>query len=170
MRIPLIPVLLLALPLAEIAGFVVVGQRIGALATIGLVLLAALAGFVLMRVQGISAFRRINHALKRGERPGRAAVDAFMILLAGILLIVPGFITDVIGLLLFIPWIRHAIWRMAGRRLAGGVRFSRFEMHDGGFSQSGEDVVDLDPDDFRRSDKERHGISRHPGKDRGQGL
>lgn len=138
---PLIAILLLALPIAEIAAFIVVGSQIGVLATIGLILASSVAGAMLLRFQGFGAMQRLRAAVERGEAPGREIADGAMIALAGLLLITPGFITGVLGLLLFLPPVRQLFWKLAGLRLAV-VTVRRGQARDG--------VVDLDPDEYSR--------------------
>jgi len=110
-RFSIIPFLLLAIPLAEIAVFVIVGQQIGVLPTLGLVIATAIAGSLLLRMQGFAVLSRMQRELGEGRMPARELVHGVMILFAGILLMIPGFVTDTIGLLLFIPAVRDAMWR-----------------------------------------------------------
>lgn len=150
MRFPIIPLLLVALPIAEISGFVVIGGRIGLAATLGLIALAAVAGAVLLRVQGIGRLARINAEMQSGRVPGRDLAHGAMIILAGVLLIVPGFVSDVFGLLLFVPPVREAVWRFVRSRItvvSAGTTFSGR----GGPRTGGGKVVDLDEADFHRS-------------------
>ena len=103
----LLPLLFLLLPLAEIACFILVGRRIGLLPTLSLVVLSAVAGIVLMRIQGFGVLTRLRRSGQDGHAPGKELLDAAMILIAGILLLIPGFISDIVGLaLLFagVPW------------------------------------------------------------------
>ena len=113
----LIPLFVLVLPLIEIAGFVIVGRQIGVLATIGLVLLAAVVGGMMMRLQGLGLLNRLQRELEAGKDPGRELAHGAMVLLAGILLMVPGFFTDIVGLLLFVPPVRDLAWRFVRRRV-----------------------------------------------------
>lgn len=140
--------LILLMPLFEIAGFVVVGSRVGALATVGLVLLSTVAGAMLLRFQGLGALRRIQDEIAAGGAPEGQIVHGAMILLAGILLIIPGFISDIFGLLLFIPVVREAVWSAIRSRVtvvaastggpAGATRRA-----------GGQRVIDLDERDYR---------------------
>ena len=107
MRTPFISILILLLPLAEIAGFVVVGQMVGVWGTLGLVLLSCLAGLILLRLQGLQMLRRLTEEGRDGRVPGDAIVQGAMIVVAAVLLLIPGFITDIIGIALFIPSIRR---------------------------------------------------------------
>lgn len=139
-----LPLLLLAWPLAEIAVFVIVGGKIGVLSTIGLILATAVAGSLLLRFQGFGVLRRIQAEIDAGRDPGRELANGAMILFAGILLLLPGFITDVIGILLFIPPVRNAVWR----GLKG--RVGSFTYYGPTRSEAGKNArtIDLDPDDY----------------------
>jgi UPF0716 protein FxsA len=144
--VPLFLVILLALPLIEIAAFVVVGSKIGVLATIGLVILASVAGSVLLRIQGFGAMQRIRTELAAGRDPGRELAHGFVILVAGILLLIPGFVTDVIGILLFIPPVRDLAWRFIKRRMvvtSFGAGFGNFRT-----GRYRGPTIDLDAEDF----------------------
>lgn len=144
----MVPLIFLALPLVEIAVFALVGSRVGVLATIGLVIATTVLGAVLLRIQGFGAMARINAAMERGEAPGRDLVHGLMIMVAGVLLLAPGFVTDAIGLLLFIPPVRDLAWRFVKGRIVivgpGGFR---------GWRGPGRGrTIDLDEDEFRRSE------------------
>ena len=129
MRFPVIPLFLLALPFIEIAGFVIVGSQIGVLATLALVIAAGVLGAVLLRVQGFGVMARVRRELDAGQDPSRELANGAMILVAGILLLIPGFFTDIIGLLLFLPPVRSLAWRFLKSRVvvsaAGFNGFSR---------------------------------------------
>lgn len=141
-----LPLALIAWPLAEIALFILVGRAIGVLPTLGLILLSGLAGTVLMRAQGLAVFNRIRSESAGGRVPGRELVHGFMILLAGILLLLPGFFTDFLGLLLFVPPVREAVWRFLKTRL------SIITTVNGGQRPAGTGrIVDLDQHDFHRT-------------------
>jgi UPF0716 protein FxsA len=131
MRFPVIPLFLLALPFLEIAGFVVVGQQIGLFYTLALVVAAGVLGAVMLRVQGFGVMTRVRRELDAGGDPSRELAHGAMILLAGVLLLIPGFITDIVGLLLFLPPIRDAAWRFLRSRVSVSTRGF------GGFSASG---------------------------------
>jgi UPF0716 protein FxsA len=137
---------LLAFPILEIATFVYVGQWLGVWRTVGLVVLAAVVGVAILRYQGLGALRKVNRDIRQHRPPTEGIVDGFMIIIASFLLIIPGFISDVIGLLLIVPPIRHLVWRLFGRSI--NVTYSR------GFRRGRrrDDYVDLSPEDFRRQD------------------
>ncbi|NVD40708.1 membrane protein FxsA [Ensifer sp. HO-A22] len=109
MRSIFIPLVILGLPLAEIAGFVIVGREIGLAMTLLLVLLSAIAGVILLRFQGFAVIRRVQEATRTGSDPGREVISGALMFVAALLLMVPGFISDIFGLLLFVPPVRQAI-------------------------------------------------------------
>ena len=116
----LVTVAIVALPFAEIAGFVVIGGRIGVLATILWVVLTAMLGLALIRRQGLDALGRARAALRRGESPTAELADAALVSLAGVLLLLPGFVTDAFGLVLALPPVRRrVVARMRARFRAG---------------------------------------------------
>lgn len=151
---------MLAMPFIEIAGFVIVGSQIGVLATLGLVVLSAVLGFFLLRVQGIGLLQRIRTEAAAGRAPDREVVYGAMLVLAAIMLIVPGFVTSAAGLLLFIPFVRDLVWEKLLRSrmvVSTSTRFSdgydEYEVY-GEYSQphpdrvSGGRVIDLEPEDY----------------------
>ena len=121
--------LFVALPIAEIALFVVIGGKIGVLCTVGLVVLAAVTGLAVIRAQGLNALQRLQQSVERGGDPVGPIADGALKVVAGLLLIAPGFLTDAFGLLLLLPPVRRAlIARGAGRvtvRAAGYARGAR---------------------------------------------
>ena len=127
-------VLLLAfiiVPIVEIALLVHVGGLIGTWQTIGLVVLTAVLGTALFRAQGFRVLMRAQDVLAQGGFPAKELFDGICILLAGVLLLTPGFVTDALGLGLLVPGLRISI----GRVLWHLVRqSSNFEVHVGGDS------------------------------------
>lgn len=100
---------MIALPIAEIAVFIQAGDNFGLWPTLGAVILTAIAGTALLRQQGFDTLRRIQQTTDRGEMPVRELFDGFCLLIAGALLLTPGFITDTIGFLLFLPPFRRVL-------------------------------------------------------------
>lgn len=148
MRFPAVPLFLLALPFIEIAGFVLVGEEIGVLATLALVIASGVAGAVLLRIQGFGVMTRIRNEVDAGRDPSAEVAKGVMVLVASILLIIPGFFTDIVGLLLFLPPVREFAWRLLKRRVI--VSSTRF----GGFSGPGRargSTIDLDADEYSHS-------------------
>tara|TARA_B110000438_G_scaffold218355_1_gene211201 strand:- start:4412 stop:4900 length:489 start_codon:yes stop_codon:yes gene_type:complete len=107
---------LVGIPLIEIAVFIQVGSEIGLGMTLATTVLTAIAGTVLLRVQGLSTLTHLQKTLERGEMPVRAAFDGVCQLIAGLLLLTPGFVTDFIGLLLFLPLLRRGLLQLIVRR------------------------------------------------------
>lgn len=113
------PLLLLfvLLPLLEIAGFVIVGGWIGLWPTLALVVLAAMAGMALIRAQGAGLAFDLRGEMGRMRDPLSPMAHRAMKVLAGILLILPGFLTDIAALLLLVPPVREAIIRAIAARM-----------------------------------------------------
>jgi UPF0716 protein FxsA len=99
----------ISLPLLEIWVLITVGSHIGALATIAATFATAVIGTILMRNQGLETLTRVRAGLDRNEMPLKPAFDGACQLVAGVLLLTPGFITDTIGLLLFVPVVRTVL-------------------------------------------------------------
>lgn len=149
------PLFLLALPFIEIAGFIIVGSHLGVLATIGLLILSAILGFFLLRIQGFSLLQRIRSETAAGRVPDREVVHGAMLVMAAILLIVPGFFTSAIGLLLFMPPVRDFVWNrfLRGKMVVAGAytnsaSYSNNNSYRGNSSYSDDNIIDLDPEDF----------------------
>ncbi|KQT85552.1 FxsA family protein [Aurantimonas sp. Leaf443] len=142
MPLILIPILLLAMPLVEIGGFILVGDWLGLWPTLLLVVLSAILGAALLRRQGIATLRRMQGEMRAGRVPGREAFDAVLIGIAGMLLLVPGFVSDIFGLLLFVPAVRRMIGTALARRVvvAGSATMAR---RPGAPHPSGPAVIDL---------------------------
>jgi UPF0716 protein FxsA len=119
---PVILAALIGIPILELAVFVEVGRLIGVGATVGLTLLSSAAGLALLRLQGLATLARAREQLARNEPPIEELLDGLCILLAGALLFVPGFVTDALGLLLFIPALRRKVRRRIWGALAEGER------------------------------------------------
>lgn len=154
MPLALIPLLLLAVPIVEIATFILVGNWIGVLPTLGLVVFSAVVGALLLRRQGLSTLRRIQTETAAGRVPGRDLVDGVLIVVAGMLLLTPGLVTDVFGYLLFVPAVRDVVRRFLARRVVvsasarmGGT--GRRGPNDKPTSGQPE-VVELSSEDFER--------------------
>ena len=115
MRIVLLA-LLIAVPLLEIALFIDVGEAIGLWPTLGLVVATAVLGSWQLRHQGLTALGRARAQLDRGRLPTRELFDGFCLIIAGALLLTPGFLTDTVGLALFVPSLRDALRKALASR------------------------------------------------------
>ena len=102
----LILAVIIVMVMAEIYAFALVAGAIGALNAIGLLILLSLVGIWLTKREGIGLLSRIRRQVDAGQVPANDMIDAFLLLLAGLLLIIPGFITDAFGLLLLLPPVR----------------------------------------------------------------
>ena len=100
-------------PIAEIAVFIEVGGIIGLWPTLGIVILTALLGTSLLRAQGLAAFGRAQAAMSEGRLPVEEVVHGFCLVIAGALLLTPGFLTDIAGFLLFVHPVRLMLARAA---------------------------------------------------------
>jgi UPF0716 protein FxsA len=99
----LLIVLFIVLPIAELYVIIQVGELIGLWPTLGLLVLDAVGGSLLLKHQGRGAWRRFNAALAERRFPGREVVDGVLVVIGGTLLVSPGFISDIFGLLLLLP-------------------------------------------------------------------
>jgi UPF0716 protein FxsA len=118
---PLLLILFIVVPIVELFVIIQVGQAIGVWPTVLLLFLDAVLGAVLLRSQGRAAWRRFNLALSERRVPHREVFDGVLVIFGGALLLTPGFVTDVFGLLLLIPPSRDAIRAVASRLLVGRV-------------------------------------------------
>lgn len=109
---------LICVPLLEIAVFIQVGGAIGLWPTLALIVLTAVLGTWQLRSQGMATLDRARRQMERGELPARELFDGLCLLVAGALLLTPGFVTDSTGALLFLPPLREALRRALGRYLA----------------------------------------------------
>jgi UPF0716 protein FxsA len=106
-----------AIPLLELYLLLAVGQRLGPAWTIALVLATAALGAYLSKTQGLRTLERMRENMSRGVAPAGELVNGALILLAGVLLIVPGFLTDAVGFCLLIPPLRRRFIRLVQRKL-----------------------------------------------------
>ena len=115
--VPLLFLLFIVVPLAELYVIIQVVQAIGVLPTNGILLADSILGSLLMRSQGRLAWRRFSEATRAGRPPAREVLDGALIIAGGALLLTPGFLTDVLGLALLLPPTRAVIRRVLARRL-----------------------------------------------------
>ncbi|MFZ3033565.1 MAG: FxsA family protein [Parvibaculum sp.] len=112
------PVIFLAfvlVPIVEIAVFIKVGGLIGVLPTLALIIGIAIFGIWLLRQQGLQTFNKAQSALSQGEMPVGEMMDGFFLVLAALLMVTPGLLTDAVGFLLLVPGIRTAFGALARR-------------------------------------------------------
>ena len=123
----LLAVVFLVVPLVELAVIIQVGQAIGVLETIALLIAVSVLGGWLVKREGMGVLRRISGSVDAGRVPGRELADGALIILAGALLITPGFVSDVLGIALLLPPVRAVVrpilvTALAKRALIGRVR------------------------------------------------
>jgi UPF0716 protein FxsA len=131
----------LVVPFVELFVLIQVGQVVGVWWTILLVLLVSVAGSWLVKREGWAAWRRITTRVQTGEVPGADLVDGGLILLAGALMLTPGFVTDVVALLLLFPATRVVVRRVALKKLVEKATIVRMGPGRGG--PGGPDVIDV---------------------------
>ena len=130
MRLILFLLVLVGVPLIELYFLIQVGSEIGILPTIGVSLFTAALGGYLVRQQGFAVLARVRQVKDQGEPPALAVLDGALLLIAGLFLLLPGFVTDLIGFLLLIPPLRQQLIRRyvavlplgPGQAPAGGPR------------------------------------------------
>lgn len=108
----------LALPLIEIALFVVIGGQIGLWATLAWVVLTGVAGFALMRAQGARAVTDLRRVAAGVGDPAKPLADGAVLMFAGLMLVLPGFLTDAVGLALLLPPVRAWLLRSVRARVS----------------------------------------------------
>lgn len=116
-------ILFIAVPILELYVIIQVGQAIGVLPTLALLIADSVLGTVLLRSQGRAAWRRFSEALEQSRVPHKEVFDGAMVILGGALLLTPGFLTDIAGLLLLAPPTRAVLWRFVRRMVVARVSF-----------------------------------------------
>lgn len=111
--------LFIAVPAIEIYALIEVGSHIGALATLAIIVATGVLGAALARQQGLSALREVQRSFATGSDVGRSVVEALLVLCASVMLLTPGFFTDVIGFALLLPPIRRVVATGLVKRFAG---------------------------------------------------
>jgi UPF0716 protein FxsA len=112
---------LIAVPLLEIALFIKVGGWIGLVPTLALLVLTAVLGIVILRWQGIGVMLRAQRQLAAGSLPVVEVFEGLCLVIAGVLLLIPGFFTDAVGALLLLPPVRRALYRQVRQRIEAHV-------------------------------------------------
>jgi UPF0716 protein FxsA len=137
-----VALLFVVVPIVEIYVAVLVGHAIGALNTIGLLLLLSIVGVWLTKQQGLSVISRIRRQLDADRMPTNELIDGGLVLAGGLLLIAPGFVTDGLGLLLLFPPTRVLARRVVKNRFRGRVTY--FEgLPRNGRLDGPDDVIDV---------------------------
>ncbi len=132
MLVPLL-ILFIIVPIAELAVIIQVGQQIGVLWTVAILVADSILGSMLMRSQGRAAWRRFNLTLQSGRPPAREVLDGVLVIFGGALLLTPGFLTDIFGLVLLLPPGRAVVRRVLVHRYADRMIASAVRRGPGGF-------------------------------------
>lgn len=128
-------VLFVALPLAEIYALIKIGSWLGVLPTIALLLIVSALGAVVVKREGLRVLRRMQEQVMAGRMPSNEILDGVCLVLAGLLLVVPGFVTDALGLVLLLPpfraLLRASLKRRNGKKLRVVATYSGRIVNDG---------------------------------------
>lgn len=139
------------MPIAEIAVLINVGEIIGGWNTVLLVILSAMLGAFLVKREGVATLAQAQLKMQKGELPAKELGSGLLLLVAGVLLVTPGFITDIFGLLLTLPFTRNRIGEVLFTALNGKVHMSG-NMGAGGFGAGGFGHGDSNQSAFRQDD------------------
>ena len=149
--------LIIIVPIIELWVIVMVGARIGILNTLALLILVSIAGAILLKREGIATWRKLQATMARGQVPTEEVTDGALILLGGALLLTPGFVTDIVGLLFVFPGTRGPI-KAGARKVLGAVALKRFGVA-GAAASTGWRVYDARITDARR----KNAVTNPPG-------
>jgi UPF0716 protein FxsA len=119
-------IVLIAIPIVEIAVAIWVASAIGWLNTIGLLIALSLIGMWVVKRQGLGIMTTLQQSAQRGETPTKGLMDRFLKLVGGVLLVIPGFVTAAFGLLLFLPPVRSLIRGAASKRVKTTMETGRW--------------------------------------------
>ncbi|MGC9386777.1 MAG: FxsA family protein [Hydrogenovibrio sp.] len=134
-------VLLVLVPLIELYVLIEVGSVIGALPTILLTVLTAVVGAMLMRHQGVMTLQKAQASMAQGQVPAIEMMEGMLIFMGGVLLLIPGLITDALGFLLLIPPVRHALAnKIIQQRQADYARYQG-QVYETEWTESSEDGI-----------------------------
>ncbi len=108
----------IAMPILEIWLILEIGGQLGLLNTIGVIIVTAVVGAALAKHQGLAALQKVQRALQTGEQVGTSMIEAALILVAAVMMLLPGFVTDGMGILLLLPPTRKLVAAVIARRFA----------------------------------------------------
>ena len=159
----------LVVPIVEIYLIIQVGSAIGGWETVGLLIVISVVGAWLVRFQGLAILARVQRSLAEGKLPTDPLIDGLLVLVAGALMLTPGFLTDGVGLLLLLPPSRLVVRSSLKKRFAGrvsvgggayggpfgGVQWTNVTVHDtdgtiretDGWDEPPSDPIELGPAD-----------------------
>lgn len=140
-------ILFIGVPLVELMLLIQIGARIGLLGTLALILVTGVLGASLARQQGLGVLARLQQETAQGQMPTRTMLEGVVILIAGIVLLTPGFLTDIFGLLCLIPFTRRFVLDGLERATERAIRERRLQVHTSfgqAWTQRTENVKDAD--------------------------
>ena len=132
--------LFIAIPFVELALLLMLSERMGWAATLGLVVVTGIVGATLAKLQGLRTIQKLQEEVAGGQMPTTALMDAAMILVAGALLLTPGVLTDLFGFSLLVPFCRAAYRKGLARYIKRNFKVTTVNFHE--FSEAGGTVVD----------------------------
>jgi UPF0716 protein FxsA len=139
--------LFIFLPMVELYLLIMLGSRIGAMPTIGLIVITGLLGASLARQQGLSVLSRIQKEIASGKPPTQELVEGALIVVGGIVLLTPGIITDIFGFSLMVPSIRKALClsltKSFTQKVGSANGFSHFSSGFNHARKDADDVIDV---------------------------
>ncbi|WP_208437223.1 FxsA family protein [Bartonella taylorii] len=139
-------IILLSILLIEIAGFIFVGKEIGILATLSLIVLTTISGTILLRIQGVSILKNMQREIIQRHTVENNIINDAFIILSAILLILPGFVSDILGILLLIGPIRSIVWLFFSsfkNKINTHTKNKTNDQHDS------EKIIDLKAEDYK---------------------
>ena len=119
-------ILFVIVPVTELYILIEVGKKIGSLTTIGIIILTGIIGAYLVKSQGFMILRKIQNDLNEGIMPGDSLIQGAIILAGGILLLTPGFVTDIVGFIFLIPVSRNVVKKYLLKWLQGKIKEGNF--------------------------------------------
>ncbi|MDA0652472.1 MAG: FxsA family protein [Proteobacteria bacterium] len=153
----------IAVPIIEIAVFLVVGGRIGVLNTIIMIVITAMIGTWLLRSQGLQTLQRAQESLNQNVFPVSEVFDGLCLMVAGGLLLTPGFVTDIFGLLLFVPRVRGTLRQIAWSFLTRSGRAGAWTKAENPMGPGGNGPATIDGK-FREIDQDKTDETDKDGK------
>jgi UPF0716 protein FxsA len=123
--VAILALLFLVVPLVELFVIIQVGQAIGALNTIGILIVDSIVGGWLMKREGLAALRRFQAKVANAQLPENELIDGFLILFGGALMLTPGFLSDILGIVLLLPPVRAVIRPIVKRKVGKRITYQR---------------------------------------------
>lgn len=160
MKLRLFGFLFLAAFFIEIASIIFVGKHLGVLSTLFLLFLGMVIGASLMAKSGRDMIVKIQQELAEGRNPDQHMITGFMIFIAGVLFFIPGFVTDILAIILLIPFVQSKFWIYMKKHSSMRTKFYTNHTTNNHANYStkddGEIIIDLDSDDYRHENPQNN--------------